>query len=169
MQYSIVNFTEANVSSDFRIDAEYWHPGFIRNSDRVQSGEKISSYAIENILNIKSCPINAGFDYLEISGISLNLMQYRTKKIRFGEEPDRAHYILNKNDVVVSTVRPNRNAIAIIQSNCIVGSSGLCVIRANKSKVNPFFCWFYLVVLLVIRLQINSKEAWFNSTFIRKT
>lgn len=132
MQYSIVQFSEVKNSPDFRIDAEYWRPDFIENSKLVSRGNpKIRDFTRRDIANIKSSPLGRGFEYLEISRISLSNCEYGTTRVEVGEEPDRAHHILKKNDIAVSTVRPNRNAVALIRDDGIVGSSGLSVLRAN--------------------------------------
>ena len=86
----------------------------------------------QNIANIKSSPINRDFEYLEISQISLSNFEYQTTTVKLGEEPDRAHHLLKRGDVVVSTVRPNRNAVDFIKTDGIVGSSGLAVLRPNN-------------------------------------
>ena len=132
MQYSVVNFYEVEAVEDFRLDAEYWHPVFIRNSALVSPHQKLRDYVSRNIANIKSSPINRDFEYLEISQISLSNFEYQTTTVKLGAEPDRAHHLLKKGDVVVSTVRPNRNAIAFIKTDGIVGSSGLAVLRPNN-------------------------------------
>lgn len=132
MQYSVVNFYEVEAVEDFRLDAEYWHPVFIQNSKLVSPHQKLRDYVSHNIANIKSSPINRDFEYLEISQISLSSFEYQTTTVQLGEEPDRAHHILKEGDVVVSTVRPNRNAIAFIKTDGIVGSSGLAVLRPNN-------------------------------------
>ena len=130
MQHSVVNFSEIKAVDDFRIDAEYWHPIFIQNSELVAPHQKLRDYVDRNIANIKSFPINRDFEYLEISQISLISFEYQTTTVQLSEEPDRAHHLLKAGDVVVSTVRPNRNAIAFIKTDGIVGSSGLAVLRS---------------------------------------
>ena len=132
VQYSIVNFSEVKTVNDLRIDAEYWHPIFIRNSVLVSPHQKLRDFVCQNVANIKSSPINRDFEYLEISQISLNSFEYQTIPVQLGEEPDRAHYLLKRGDVVVSTVRPNRNAVAFIKADDIVGSSGLAVLRPDN-------------------------------------
>ncbi len=132
MQYSIVNFSELKTANDFRIDAEYWHPVFIQNSALVSQHQKLKDFVQQDIANIKSSPINRDFEYLEISRISLSSFEYQTTTVQLGEEPDRAHYLLLKGDIAVSTVRPNRNAVALIKANGIVGSSGLAVLRPEN-------------------------------------
>ena len=132
MLHSEVNLSEVKAVEDFRIDAEYWHPVFIQNSKLVSPRQKLRDYVSCNIANIKSSPINRDFEYLEISQISLSSFEYQTTTVQLGEEPDRAHHLLKEGDVVVSTVRPNRNAIAFITADGIVGSSGLTVLRSNN-------------------------------------
>ena len=142
MQYSIVRKSEVEEILDCRMDAEYWHPAFIENSKLVSRDARIRDFVRPNISNIKSSPIHRDFEYLEISRISLSNCAYETTKVPFGEEPDRAHYILQKGDVAVSTVRPNRNAIAFVRENGIVGSSGLSVLRSKniESEYLLAFC-----------------------------
>ena len=132
MRHSVVNFSEVEVVEDFRLDAEYWHPVFVHNSTLVSPHNRLRDFVYQNIANIKSSPINRDFEYLEISQISLSNFEYQTTTVKLGEEPDRAHHLLKRGDVVVSTVRPNRNAIAFIKTNDIVGSSGLAVLRSNN-------------------------------------
>ena len=99
------------------------------------SDGKIRDFVRPDISNIKSSPINRDFEYLEISRISLSNCAYETTKIPFGEEPDRAHHILQKGGIAISTVRPNRNAVTFVRKNGIVGSSGLSVLRAKNIEL----------------------------------
>ena len=142
MQHSIVRKSEVEEILDCRMDAEYWHPDFIENSKLVSRDAKIRDFVQLDISNIKSSPIHRDFEYLEISRISLSNCAYETTKVPFGEEPDRAHHILQKGDIVVSTVRPNRNAVAFVRENGIVGSSGLSVLRSKniESEYLLAFC-----------------------------
>ena len=141
MPHSIVKFSTVKAADDFRIDAEYWHPVFVKNSMLVPHNQKLGDFIHQNIENIKSSPINRDFEYLEISRISLSSFEYQTTKVQLGEEPDRAHHILKKGDVVVSTVRPNRNAVAFIKSDGIVGSSGLVVLRPHNIEAEYLFAF----------------------------
>ena len=141
MEHSVVKFSEAKVVDDFRIDAEYWHPVFIQNSKFVSPRQKLRDYVSHNIANIKSSPINRDFEYLEISQISLSSFEYQTTTVQLGEEPDRAHHLLKEGDVAISTVRPNRNAVAFIKTDGIVGSSGLTVLRSNNIESEYLFAF----------------------------
>lgn len=158
MKHSIVNLVEIkHQDSVVRIDAEYWHPEFIENSRLVSRGKKIGDFILKDIANIKSSPVNRDFEYLEISRISLNSCEYKTAGIAFGEEPDRAHHILRKGDVVVSTVRPNRNAVALIREDGIIGSSGLSVLRAKN--LEPEYLFVFCKTDYFIKCLVRANRA----------
>ena len=134
MQVSTVKFLKVKeeMGNLFRIDAEYWQSFFLKNNNLISGECKIRDYIENNVLNIKSSPIHRDFEYLDISNINLGNYQYRTNTINKGEEPDRATYILQKKDIVVSTVRPIRNAVAFITDDGVIGSSGLSVLRVKN-------------------------------------
>ena len=157
MQVSIVNYSKVISLFDFRIDAEYWHPFFIKNSKLVSPHLKIGDFVKNNILNIKLFPISRDFDYLEISNISLSNYQYQTNIIHEGEEPDRATYMLQKKDVAVSTVRPNRNAVAFIEKHGIIGSSGLSILRANN--IEPEYLAVFCKTNYFIKCLMRANKA----------
>ena len=157
MQYSIVRLSEIAKTYELRIDAEYWLPSFIKNSQLVDEDKKIKDFISRDISNIKSSPIYKNFEYLEISNISLNSFEYETIKIQEGEEPDRAHYILEKGDVVVSTVRPNRNAVALIDRSGIIGSSGLAVLRAKN--IEPEYLFAFCKTDYFIQCLMRKNKA----------
>ncbi len=131
MRYSVVNFSEFK-ADDFRIDAEYWHPDFIENAHLISPRQRMKDFVSSDILNIKSTPINRDFEYLRSSQISPRSFEYKTTRVQLGEEPEQAYYRLEKGDVVVSTVMPDRNAVALIKTDGVVGSSDLAVLRSNS-------------------------------------
>ena len=157
MKHSAVYSCKISQTPDLRIDAGYWHPSFIKNSKLVSENKRIKDYVSRDILNIKSSPANKDFEYLEISGISLNNLVYNTNQIQKEEPPDRAHYILKKNDVVVSTVRPNRNAVAFIDRDGIIGSSGLSVLRANG--IEPEYLFVFCKTDYFVKCLIRANKA----------
>jgi|UniRef100_UPI0040475296 type I restriction enzyme, S subunit len=55
--------------------------------------------------------------------------------------PSRAKQITTYNDILVSTVRPNLNAVAIVKSKyeSILSSTGFCVLRTNNKVIIPYY------------------------------
>ena len=76
-------------------------------------------------------------DYVDISSVDnaekrIVSMQCVSAK----EAPSRAKQLLEVGDILVSTVRPNLNAVAMVErqaDNLLVGSTGYCVLRCNDS------------------------------------
>lgn len=64
-------------------------------------------------------------------------------RIRFGQAPGRARRRIRWGDVVVSTVRPNLRAMAVIPEELDgeVASTGLAVVRAKEDVAIPGFIW----------------------------
>ena len=140
MQYSIVNLSEFK-ADDLRIDAEYWHPVFIENAALLSPHQKMREFVSPDIRDIKSTPINRDFAYLSGSQISPKSLEYETTTVQLGEEPKQAYYLLEKGDVVVSTRMPDRNAVALIKTNGVVGSSDLAVLRTNRVTPEYLFAF----------------------------
>lgn len=81
-------------------------------------------------------------DYFDISSVD-NVSKTTTgfTTYYFGEAPSRARKPVKRNSILVSTVRPNLNAVALFDEetdNIPVASTGFCVLDC-KTGVNPRF------------------------------
>lgn len=82
------------------------------------------------------------FRYIDISGIDRDAKRIATTvEILGADAPSRARQVVQKDDVLVSTVRPNLNAVAIVPVNLDgeIASTGFCVLRARKKVLVPQF------------------------------
>ena len=76
-------------------------------------------------------------DYIDISSVDnaeKKIISYQT--IDANDAPSRAKQLLKQGDVLVSTVRPNLNAVAVVEEeteNLMVGSTGYCVLRCKET------------------------------------
>lgn len=86
-------------------------------------------------------------DYIDISSIDnekKKLIGFQT--MPFDESPSRARKVVKKGSILVSTVRPNLNAIAMLENdtpNISVASTGFCVLDCKDDVDNRFifnFC-----------------------------
>lgn len=76
------------------------------------------------------------FYYVDISSVDNNLKQIISpKKILGRDAPSRARQVIKTGDVLVSTTRPNLNAVAMVPSQLDnqICSTGFCVLRPAKS------------------------------------
>lgn len=81
---------------------------------------------------------NTFFEYIDISSVNRDLKIISgTQSILGSEAPSRARKMVRKGDVLVSTVRPNLNAVAVVP-DCLdqqIASTGFCVLRPNPERV----------------------------------
>ncbi|WP_141669442.1 restriction endonuclease subunit S, partial [Rothia sp. ND6WE1A] len=86
------------------------------------------------------------FIYIDLSAVD-NQKKIITgsKEISVNEAPSRARQLLKSGDVLVSTVRPNLNAVAIVPTELdnAIGSTGFSVLRADTQKIRNdyLFAW----------------------------
>ncbi|MBI3538016.1 MAG: restriction endonuclease subunit S [Chloroflexi bacterium] len=76
------------------------------------------------------------FPYIEISAIGIGTNEYRIENIPIAEAPSRAKMIVRADDIILSTTRPHRGAIAQIkkQDDGAIASTGFSILRDLKSN-----------------------------------
>ncbi|MBC7932022.1 MAG: restriction endonuclease subunit S [Rubrivivax sp.] len=85
------------------------------------------------------------FTYLDISSVDKGKVSLSESQICFSNAPSRARRVIQKNDVIMSTVRPNLQSFAFINDEVqdLIGSTGFAVLTANES-VDPRFIYHNL-------------------------
>jgi len=141
--FSIIKLSELEGAK--RIDAEYYKPEYLSLLDRLRKAGCVPAKSVAFPVRRRFKP-NVGeyFDYIEISEVDLSTGEFNISKISGEEAPDRAQWIVAKEDVLVSTVRPIRNAVVLIREDKenLVCSSGFAVIHPYKIKANYLFLYF---------------------------
>ena len=84
------------------------------------------------------------FDYISLSDVDSDDFNIETSKQIFKSAPSRARRIVNKGDILMSTVRPNLQGFSIIRNNVndLIASTGFAVITANDC--DNFFLYQYI-------------------------
>lgn len=85
------------------------------------------------------------FRYIDISGIDREAKTIaRADSVPCAEAPSRARKLVQAGDVLVSTVRPNLNAVAIVPEELDgeIASTGFCVLRANPDLAMPRYLFY---------------------------
>lgn len=85
------------------------------------------------------------FYYVDISGIDRTckaIAEHRT--LSGADAPSRARKAIRKGDVLVSTVRPNLNAVAMVPAylDGHIASTGFCVLRPNRAVIEPRYLFY---------------------------
>jgi len=131
-QSVFATFTKHALNS--RFDPEFHNPCY---TSRIDSIRKMPHDTLENIVefsneswNGKSF-FNETFPYIEISGVSLKTGNYKITETAVSAAPSRAKMVVRGGDIIVSTTRPHRGAVATV-NDFAIASTGFCVLRNLK-------------------------------------
>ena len=139
-----ISFAEYCQTYRLRLDSEYYLKQFLANERFLNAEKTIKDFCVGNVQNIRNTPPDKPFNYLEISNVSLDGLEYHPTEVDTQDIPDRATYVLQSGDIAVSTVRPNRNAVAFIRPmESLVGTSGFTILRVDKDKISPHFLYVF--------------------------
>lgn len=87
------------------------------------------------------------FRYIDISSIDRqNKTIVEAQMICSNEAPSRARKLVSAGDVLVSTVRPNLNAVALVskQYDSEIASTGFCVLRPDRNLIESTFLYYFV-------------------------
>ena len=112
-----------------------------------RSAERIRTGVLPVETWFPSASGDATFRYIDISSVdrhSKSIVGVTELQVRGA--PSRARQILRADDVLVSTVRPNLNAVAIVPKDLdgAIGSTGFSVLRANPNRLLPRFLFYWV-------------------------
>ncbi|ROL55686.1 hypothetical protein D9V84_10995 [Bacteroidetes/Chlorobi group bacterium Naka2016] len=143
--FSIVKLSELEGAK--RIDAEFYRPEYL---NLLQNLKRAGCIPVKHFVIPAKRRFRPQketyFDYIEISEVDLSTGEFNASEIIGEEAPDRAQWIVYRDDILVSTVRPIRNAVVLIKGEekekHLVCSSGFCVIHPKKIQANYLFLHF---------------------------
>lgn len=115
------------------------------------------------------CKVNSGtinpadkfedwFTYLDISSVQngTGIIDY-SNKINVSDAPSRARRVVLKDDILLSTVRPNLKAFGYVdkEPDRFIASTGFAVLRVNKDKLISKFLYYLVFQEFVLSQMIN--------------
>lgn len=135
-----------------RYDTEYNNPHFTK---KVELLKKLSHSTLDDIIEFSSESWNqedyfdSHFPYIEISGVGLKTNEYEATITDISEAASRAKMIVRNGDIIVSTTRPHRGAIATIScepDEIMIASTGFAVLRTLKREdiTKEYLQWILL-------------------------
>jgi type I restriction enzyme, S subunit len=121
----------------------------------------------EQILPIKNWSPNneapdKAFSYIDISSINRSEKRIEdVQKILGSEAPSRARQLVKSGDVLVSTVRPSLNAVAIVPDSYdgSTASTGYCVLRPDTSKLFPTYLFHWVKTQQFINEMVKQATG----------
>jgi hypothetical protein len=128
-----------------RCDAEFFEPRYLslEKTLRHVCGATVSTFASASSQLFNPKP-GRTFQYVEIGNVDSDTGMAKADAVEVAEAPDRAKYELTGKEILVSTVRPNRSAIAFPDQRHAgwVASSGFLPLVPVDSRVASFlFVW----------------------------
>lgn len=109
--------------------------------------KKVSEVA--DIIRVKKDPTKTPdktFQYIDISSVAIETGEIEgNQELTGSEAPSRARKLVQAYDIIISTCRPTRKAIAVVPEHLHgqICSTGFSVIRAKKD-INPLYLHFAL-------------------------
>jgi type I restriction enzyme, S subunit len=87
------------------------------------------------------------FEYIDIASIDRETKTIaQTTRTRAQASPSRARQLVRAGDILVSTVRPNLNAVAFVPDalDGATASTGFCVLRCVPDRLNPRYLYHWV-------------------------
>ena len=111
---------------------------------KVAIGDMVNDVKTWNPL--RSVPSDS-FDYVDLSAIDQDSKTIiGVRKVICGDAPSRARQLVARGDVLVSTVRPNLNGVALVPEELdgATASTGFCVLRPRKDFLNGTYLFHWV-------------------------
>lgn len=124
------------------------------NSGKIRSN--IQKTANENPLNFPTK------EYLYIDIGSLENKAIKEQNYILGENsPSRARQLTLCHDILVATIRPNLNNVAMVKTKYpdTLSSTGFCLLRADDMKLNPYYLFEVVKHKTFISFLINVAKG----------
>jgi type I restriction enzyme M protein len=128
----VVSVPRTDVVQSHRLDPEYYDPDVLLLLHRL---EAVGAASLRDLTR-QPCGWKSRksgvIDYVDISAVDNSTGEALPTEIDVGDAPSRASYLIAPGDVLVSTVRPDRNTVGLVSSASdheLVASNGFCVLR----------------------------------------
>ncbi|EAW2232666.1 restriction endonuclease subunit S [Salmonella enterica] len=104
---------------------------------------------IEKVEKLNPNNQEGSWKYIDIASVDRfqkKILLDSVSLIATGSAPSRARQLVFADDIIISTVRPNLNTIAIVpkELNGAIASTGFCVLRPNKEMVDTKYLFHYI-------------------------
>jgi len=102
------------------------------------------------------------FHYIDISSVDRELKAVSaTQLIMPSDAPSRARQIVKSGDILVSTVRPNLNAVAEVPEQLCgaTASTGYCVLRPDPEQIDSRYLFFWVRSTVFVNEMIKRATG----------
>ncbi len=102
------------------------------------------------------------FRYIDIAAVDKDKKQIVSTQSLLGvDAPSRARKQIKAQDVLVSTVRPNLNAVALVPQELDgeIASTGFCVLRANENLIDPRWIYYRCLTPDFVECMVSQMRG----------
>ena len=107
--------------------------------------------------NPKSSGVGS-FDYIDLSSVDKGTKSITSiERYECSDAPSRARQLVETDDVLVATVRPNLNGVALVNGahHGMTASTGYCVLRPNKDKLDSRFLFHWVKTGVFVQRMVD--------------
>lgn len=108
--------------------------------------------------NPRAIGVEEDFSYIDLSAVDQEKKIIReSKQVSTKNAPSRARQIVAAGDILVSTVRPNLNAVAIVPADLdgATASTGFCVLRPRQDVLDSGYLFYWVRNPVFIRNMVS--------------
>jgi len=125
----------------------------------VTSGERPIGDLVNNChtWNPKASGVGS-FDYIDLSSIDKDTKSIASiERHECSEAPSRARQVVEAGDVLVATVRPNLNGVALVNGaqHGMTASTGYCVLRPHEDKLDSRFLFHWVKTRAFVQRMVD--------------
>lgn len=98
------------------------------------------------------------FDYIDLSSVDKDTKSIASiERYECSNAPSRARQLVETDDVLVATVRPNLNGVALINAthHGMTASTGYCVLRPDEDKLDSRFLFHWVKTGVFVRRMVD--------------
>ena len=149
-----------------RIDAIFNNPHFVT---RIAALKELPHDSLENIIEFSDEVWNGKdffedvFPYIEISNIGLKNNIWHSNATSMDKIPSRAKMVVRNGDIIVSTTRPHRGAIAMLtfeKEQVQIASTGFSVLRnLKRSDILKEYLYWVLLNDYVLQQMLQRSSG----------
>lgn len=102
------------------------------------------------------------FTYVDISAVDRDRLEIVSPQVLTPDlAPSRARQVLAAGDVVVSTVRPNLNTVALVPGSLdgAIASTGFCVLRPDQERLDKRFLFHWISSESTVRRLVQQATG----------
>ncbi len=162
MNKSLAYFVTWSDETNDREDPEYYQPELVELERSLQEAGAVPLRDVARLVNRSVDPATgeSSLSYIDISSVSIDTGHVQAIALRPFEAPSRARKKVLTGDVIVSTVRPERNAVALIDDELdgAVCSTGFAVFRA-RTGIEPYLLFAFLKSSVFVAQAIRRSTA----------